>query len=124
MRIEDPAFTVALDDRYIIHVRAHGLWTPEIADRYWCAFQPFLDESRRHLGHAKALIDRRGAPVMPMAMVQAMRQGIVAHYHADDRLALVVDSSPLKLQMRKTYPLAHLDAFLSYDAALAWLQNH
>ncbi|WP_294248974.1 hypothetical protein [uncultured Sphingomonas sp.] len=124
MHIEDPAFTVTMDDRYIIHVRAHGPWSPEIADRYWLAFQPFLDESRRRLGYAKALIDRRGAPVMSMAMVQAMRDGIMAHYRPDDRLALVVDSSPLKSQVRKNYPLAHLDAFLSYDAALAWLQNH
>jgi len=123
MRIQDPAFTIAMDDRCIIHVRAEGLWCPQVATRYWSAFLPFLAESRRCLGHAKVLIDRRGAPVMPPEMVQHMRLGIMNHYHADDRLALVFDTSPLKSQARQNYPLEHLDAFLSYDAALAWLQN-
>lgn len=124
MTFDDPSFTLRMDDRHIIHVRAFGLWTPETAERYWRAFQPFLAESRAALGHAKVVVDRRGAPVMPREMVAAMRDGIATHYHPDDRLALVVDSSPLKSQVRQTYALKHLDAFLSHDAALAWLENN
>jgi hypothetical protein len=123
MRFDDPAFAIWMDEHHIIHVRTLDVWTPEGAERYWIAFQPFLDESRRQLGYAKALVDRRGSPVMSMPMVQAMRGGILAHYRPDDRLALVVDSSPLKMQVRQNYPLQHLEAFLSYEAALAWLQN-
>ncbi|MBZ6383549.1 hypothetical protein [Sphingomonas sanguinis] len=123
MRIEDPSFTVWIDDRHVIHVHAQGTWSAEIADRYWRAFGPFLEKSRRHFGFAKVLVDRRGAPVMPPALIQAMRDGILAHYRQDDWLALVVDSSPLKSQARQNYPLEHLEAFLSYDAALAWLTN-
>lgn len=122
-KVEDAAFAIAMGDHHIIHVRARGIWTPDIADRYWPAFHPFLIESRAHLGHAKALIDRRGAPIMPMAMVEKMREGIVTYCAPGDRLALVVDSSPLKSQVRQSYPLENLDAFLSYGAALAWLEN-
>lgn len=125
MRFDDPAFALWMDEHHIVHVRATGAWTPEIADRYWPAFSPFLAESRARLsGYAKALVDRRGAPIMTIAMVHRMRDGIIEHYQPDDRLALVVDSSPLKSQIRQNYPLDHLEAFLSYDAAMAWLLQH
>ncbi|WP_343525327.1 hypothetical protein [Sphingomonas sp.] len=123
MKIEDPSFAIWLDEQYIIHVRAHGIWTPAIAERYWTAFRPFLDEARARMGHARALVDRRGAPIMPIEMVQTMHDGITNHYRPGDRLALVVDSSPLKSQVRQNYRRAFLDAFLSHDAALAWLEN-
>lgn len=123
-RIDDPAFVIRMDDHHIVHVRVCDVWTPDAAERYWRAFLPFLHQSRAHFaGYAKALIDRRGAPIMPVAMVQKMREGILEHYRPEDRLALVVDSSPLKAQIRQNYPLLNLDAFLSHDAALAWLIN-
>jgi hypothetical protein len=125
MRFDDPAFAIWMDEHHIIHVRTFDVWTMESADRYWTAFRPFLAESRARLGgHAKALIDRRGAPVMSTEMVHTMRDGIAENYAPGDRLALVVDSSPLKLQVRKSYTLENLDAFLSYEAALAWLIHH
>ncbi|MDR6144326.1 hypothetical protein QE363_000119 [Sphingomonas sp. SORGH_AS870] len=123
MRIDDPGFSVWLDDRFIIQVRTRTAWTIEIADRYWACFQPFLDASRAQWGHARVLVDRRGTPIMPITMVQVMRDGIMAFYRPGDRLALVVDSSPLKMQVRQNYQLPNIDAFLSYDAALAWLEN-
>lgn len=125
MKFEDPDFSIWMDEHHIVHVRTRNRWTADVADRYWQAFQPFLIESRVRLGgHGKALIDRRGAPVMPVEMVHRMRDGVARFYRPGDQLALVVDSSPLKLQVRQNYPLEHLDAFLSYDAALAWLLNH
>ena len=75
-------------------------------------------------GWAKALIDRRGAPVMTPEMIHRMRDGIAENYQASDRLALVLDSSPLKLQARRNYALENFEAFLSYEAALAWLIHH
>jgi len=123
-RIDDPAFVIRMGDHHIVHVRVCDVWTPDIAERYWRVFLPFLHQSRVHFGgYAKALIDRRGTPIMPIAMIQKMREGVLEHYRSEDRLALVVDSSPLKAQIRQNYPLPNLDAFLSHDAALAWLIN-
>lgn len=124
MRLDDPAFVLWIDEHHIAHVQTQMLWTPETADRYWTAFGPYLRESRSRLGgNAKVLVDRRGTPAMPVELIHLMRDGINQHYSPDDRLALVVDSSPLKSQVRQNYLLDNLEAFLSYDAALAWLIN-
>ncbi len=125
MRVDDPDFIIWMDDHHIVQVRTSNLWTQETAGRYWAAFQPFLTESRARLGGwAKALIDRRGAPVMTPEMIHRMRDGIAENYQASDWLALVLDSSPLKLQARRNYALENFEAFLSYEAALAWLIHH
>ena len=124
MRLDDPAFVLWIDEHHITHVQTRMQWTPEIADRYWTAFEPYLHESRARLGgSAKVLVDRRGAPAMPVGMIHRMRDGIAQYYRPGDRLAMVVDSSPLKSQIRQTYMLDNLEAFLSHDAALAWLIN-
>ncbi|MET4898797.1 hypothetical protein RN629_16900 [Sphingomonadaceae bacterium jetA1] len=123
MIFDDSFFTLRIDENHIVHVQVRGAWTPAIADRYWRALGPFLAASRAALGYAKVLVDRRQTPIMPLPMVMVMRAGLRVHYAQDDVLALVVDSSPLKSQVRQNYAASRIEAFLSHDAALAWLAH-
>lgn len=122
--VEDPSFSLTIDHRHIVRVRVHGGLSPAIMDRFWPAFAPAIAESRRGRGHGKVMVDRRGAPTPTPDTVAMVRAGMAIHYAPDDRLAIVVDSTPLKAQIRQQYALKHREAFLSRDAALAWLENN
>ena len=122
--VEDPSFSLTIDHRRIVCVRVHSGLTPAILDRFWSAFDAAIAESRRVWGHGKVMVDRRGAPILTPDIVARVRQDMAIHYAPDDRLAMVVDSTPLKAQVRQNYELAHMDAFLSRDAALAWMEKN
>ena len=100
--VEDPSFSLTIDHRHIVRVRVHGGLSPAIMARFWPAF----------------------APAIATVSGVGVGAGMAIHYAPDDRLAIVVDSTPLKAQIRQQYALKHREAFLSRDAALAWLENN
>lgn len=124
LAVEDPSFSLTIDHRHIVCVRVHSGLSPAILDRFWRAFDPAIAKSRRAWGYGKVMVDRRGAPILTPDTVALVRHDMAIHYAPDDRLAMVVDSTPLKAQVRQNYELAHMDAFLSRDAALAWLEQN
>lgn len=67
------------------------------------------------------LVDRRGGvPQSPETLAQTLLWYDRAYLQGDSS-AIVVDSSLLKMQLRRAYPAERANLFLSYSAAETWL---
>jgi tRNA(Ile2) C34 agmatinyltransferase TiaS len=106
-----------------VYVRIQAFWSPGTARRYFAALAPYLDAQRRDAGTACVLVDRRGSPIQAAEVVAETISEMRRFYRADDRAAIVVDTSLLKLQMSRIYPQDTSRVFVSANAGRIWLEG-
>jgi hypothetical protein len=118
---QTPRYVIKFDQDGVIRARTHGGWTLEEVDQYVSHLAGFVGEARRIFGRARLLIDRRETPLQPPAIDARFGRANAELYRDEDRLALVVESSLIKVQMRGHFSHPGSKAFLSCEAAETWL---
>ena len=106
----------------ILLVGTSGFWSPSTAISFKQQLKHRLDTSRRKHGHALSLIDGRESVVQSaevMAHLGDIESDVVSG--KDDRSALILTSSLLKMQAQRNMVTPRSMAFLSFDAARTWL---
>lgn len=106
----------------IIYSKVQGFWSVANAAAYVKAMKREMAERRTQNEIINVLVDRRETPVLSAEVADLLQKANREIYISTDRLAIVVDSSLLKMQLRRLFSHEGSKAFLSIDAALTWLQ--
>jgi hypothetical protein len=116
-----PPFELVYDPTAgIVRTMVRGFWSLDDADAYFRRLGILIHTARREFGHARVLVDRRGCPVQSAEVAQRMSRAN-RDLFPTDRLAIVVDSNLVRMQMRRLFSHQGSQAFLSYEAAMTWL---
>lgn len=105
----------------IIRVEAHGFWSYAEADAYARDLGRIIAEVRGRLGCVRTLSDRRNVPVLQGEVADRLGRLNAELYRPEDRVALVVDSSLTRSQLRRQVSHAGTCVFLSMTTAEEWL---
>ena len=89
-------------------------------DRYLAVLGDVVRDARLRFGRVRVLADLRNSPIRTQEAAERMRLGNLALYREGDRVALIVESSLLKMQLRRTL-VEYQNIFLSPHAAETWL---
>jgi hypothetical protein len=106
-------------DEYIF-VQGSGCWTPTYVDTHFTELASHLTEIRT-AHRVCVLLDLAWASVQSTPTADRIRRWMVPLFSASDRVAIIVESSLAKAQMRRVAFVAEREFFLTKDAALAWL---
>jgi hypothetical protein len=107
----------------ILTVAVDGSWTTAEVDRYAREAGPAFEAAREKEGFLRLFIDLRSTHVLSQALMDPLAKAGMQYSRADDRVALVVASTLLKLQMRRMLGEAPVPIFLSADEGEAWLRG-
>ncbi|MES2754527.1 MAG: hypothetical protein V4659_07675 [Pseudomonadota bacterium] len=122
-RVEDPQFHIELDsDQSIVRTANVTVQTVADVDRYIVALSQMLDRARRNFGRALVLADLRAAPVRSQDVAERLHAHNLTLYRPGERVALLVESSLLKLQLRRNLVADLQNIFMSENAAITWLR--
>lgn len=114
-------YEIVRDDRLgLIRISCTGLRLGEEVDRYLAVLEPIVTDMRACYGRVRVLADLRNAPIRTQEAVDRMRAGNLRLYRAGDRIALIVESSLLKMQLRRTL-VEYQNIFVSPNAAETWV---
>lgn len=104
----------------ILRINQVGVRTLGEVDRYLAVLGDVVRDTRLRFGRVRVLADLRNAPLRTQEAAERMRMGNLALYRPGDRVALIVESSLLKMQLRRTL-VEYQNIFLSPNAAETWL---
>jgi hypothetical protein len=118
---EPGLYEIVRDDRIRI-VRINRVAVQQLADvdRYLAVLGDVVRDARTRFGRVRILADLRNSPIRTQEAAERMRLGNLALYREGDRVALIVESSLLKMQLRRTL-VEYQNIFLSPNAAETWL---
>lgn len=120
-----PLYVLSIDDSTeTIRVVVRGYWSVAETDRYFAQLRAVVIDARRRFGRIKVLLDLRDGMVQSPETVQRIAEMNAAVYQDDDRIAAIVKSSLIKMQMRRIMTAGTREAFISHNAAETWLQAH
>jgi hypothetical protein len=105
----------------IVRVIPEGIWTDEIMTRHFDELRSLFARSRAENGRVRVLSDMRGAGVQQQGITRRINDFADQYHEAHDRLAVIVSSSIVKLQIRRIVTKCPTEAFLSPSAAETWL---
>lgn len=118
---EPGLYEIVRDDRLkILRINRVGVQQLADVDRYLAVLGDIVRDARLRFGRIRVLADLRNAPIRTQEAAERMRVGNLALYRAGDRVALIVESSLLKMQLRRTL-VEYQNIFLSPSAAETWL---
>jgi hypothetical protein len=106
----------------IIRTSVQGFWSVVDTDDYFERLAAYIDAGRRRTGSVRVLVDRRSSPVQSSEVGLRMQKANEDLYRPGDRLAIVVGSSLLKIQLGRLFRHEGSKAFSSYDEAVSWLK--
>lgn len=112
------------DKRRMIRIDCHGVWTPAQVDACFEELKTLVEEMRTRLNRVRVFVDRRQAVPQPDATVERLKIHTKRGYQPEDRIAVVVDSSLAKMQLRDQLDPQTHKLFLSENAASTWLTAH
>ena len=105
----------------ILCVRVLGLWTMAEVERYGHEAAGQFAAARSRSGMLRLLVDCSAGYVCPRDLVEPLAR-VGMKYHQDgDRVAVVMSSSLVKLQVRRMMEDGPRDMFGSHAEAQAWL---
>ena len=121
--IERPPGVLSLrrcDDRGIISIWGWGTWSPDYAERHYGELARHVDETRTAGLPVRILFNLQKSAALPdtVARMCTMADAI---FVPGDRLALVVESSTVKAQLRQMLDRIGINLFISETAAVMWL---
>lgn len=105
----------------ILCVTVMGSWTLPEVERYAREAGLQFPRARQSAGQLRLLIDLSAADVLSQALMVPLAKAGMQYARADDRVALVVGSTLLKLQMKRMIGGAPAGIFLSEREARGWL---
>ncbi len=111
-------------DSNLITIFGQGLWTPATIAAHFRQMERAMNDMRARYAATRILCDIRFQLVQPQEIVESIRDGIERLYTPADRLATVVGSSLVKMQLRRQLARANAQYFISVDAAKTWLDAH
>jgi hypothetical protein len=115
-------YDVRLDDSTgIVHVTNTGLWEPDDVAPYIADLSRVFAESRRRRRNILMLADLRGYAIQRPEVAKLISDGGAPLHLEGDRHAILVESSLMKMQLRRTLPTDMFQSFLSPEAASKWL---
>lgn len=124
-RPEPGALDVHYDEaQRIIRIDCHGVWTPAQVDACFDELKTLIEEMRARLNRVRVFVDRRQAVPQPEATIERLKGHTERDYLPTDRIAVVVDSSLAKMQLRDQLDPQTHKLFLSGNAAATWLTAH
>lgn len=116
------SFTIRQDEALdIVRITARGFLTPEQFDEIF-AVSARMTEARHATGRpVRFLIDNRQIMIQAPDAVERLRQK-AAHAHEEgDRVAIVVESTLARMQLRRVLDMRIHQLFDTEQAALLWL---
>lgn len=114
-------YEIVRDDRLkILRINSVSVQTLAEVDRYLNVIGAIVRDARVRFGRVRVLADLRNSPVRTQEAAERLRMGNLALYRTGDRVALIVESSLLKMQLRRTL-VEYQNLFLSQNAAETWL---
>src|SRR5689334_22969603 len=85
----------------VLRVSVTGSWTAAEVERYAREARIQFTEARRKVGNLRLLIDLGAAHVLSQELMDPLAKAGMQYSQPDDRVAMVVGSTLLKLQMRR-----------------------
>ncbi|MBV9843275.1 MAG: hypothetical protein JOY99_17360 [Sphingomonadaceae bacterium] len=119
-------FVIHWDEaRAAVRIETFGIWSVDDFNEFYPLVRAAYDKSRARLGYALVLVDGTKAHVQTSELIQYMQaQGQIIS-KPGDRVAVIVSSSLLKLQMKRvTEAVDTVQYFLSPSAADTWLNAY
>lgn len=114
-------YEIARDDRLkILRINQVAVQNIHEVDRYLAVLGEVVRDARLRFGRVRVLADLRNSPIRTQEAAERLRMGNLALYRTGDRVALIVESSLLKMQLRRTL-VEYQNIFLSLNAAETWL---
>ena len=118
---EPGLYEIVRDDRLkILRISSVAVQHIDEVDRYLRVIGDIVRDARLRFGRVRVLADLRNSPVRTQEAAERLRMGNLALYRSGDRVALIVESSLLKMQLRRTL-VEYQNIFLSPHAAETWL---
>ena len=108
----------------IIRVLAQGQWTAPQLELHFTALGGLVAERRRSGKQVLVLADVRDSLVQEGDIVERLGRATSGLYEDGDRIAVVVASSLLKMQLKRVVNVANVEFFVSMNAARTWLVAH
>lgn len=123
--VEQGALTAEYDpETQIIYLRGHGVWDMAILARHKVEVEIAFSQARRDGHNVLILADISKSAVQPQAIATELSAFIERHYRVGDRIAVIVETSLTKMQMRRVAGAATIECFMSPSAAMMWLLAH
>ena len=104
-------------------VKLYGFFDIETANDYFAKLEAFLKKVRSATGQAAILIDSTESGVQGRHVMERLQEGNLRVLMEGDRVAMVVSSTLLKMQIDRLPINSERRVFLSLDEAAAWLRN-
>jgi hypothetical protein len=105
----------------VIHVDSTGVWDIEYFHTFATKQESLINQCQADHGIARVLSDTRIAGVVTREMADLISEFTARCYKPEDRIAIIVESSLLKLQMRRVFSPCRVEVFTSSEAAETWL---
>jgi len=105
----------------VLQVSVDGSWTLDEVQCYARDAGTQFAAARKQSGSLRLLIDLAAAHVLSQELMDPLATAGMQYARADDRVALAVGSTLLKLQMRRMLGDAPVPIFLSTKEAMNWL---
>ncbi len=105
----------------ILCVRVVGSWTLPEVERYGREAGAQFAVARQRAGLLRLLVDLSETDILSQSVMDPLAKAGMQYARADDRVALVVNSTLLKLQMKRMIGDAPAAIFVTVDEAAAWL---
>ncbi len=115
-------YAITLDTRLaIIRIDDLGVQRVEDVTDYLAVLTSTVAEARRRSGKVRVLADLRRSPVRTQEAAERIRVGNQSLYRSGDRVALLVASSLLTMQLRRNLVAQYQRIFTSQQDAETWL---
>jgi len=122
--IETELFDINLERAgHFIVVTARGFWTPADVARYNGELEPLFKASRQRFGCCRILVDMQKISVQSTEVAQHFAADHKAFDKPGDTIALVVNSSLLKMQVNRVCADDLVATFARTDEAGSWLSG-
>jgi hypothetical protein len=109
-----------LDGR-VLRIEARGIWDIAVAEAYVGDVTSMIAELRRRQPQLRAIVDRSDAPIFEAGVPESLMATYAAILQDGDRIAMVVESSLVKGQIRRLAGREETQTFLSISAARTWV---
>lgn len=112
------------EDTGVLRLKVLGLWTAAEIERFGLEANEHFVAARRSVGYLRLLIDCSHGFICPQDLVEPLAHAGKQYARDDDRMALIVNSSLMKMQVRRMMGDAPSNMFISNNAAVTWLTAH
>ena len=108
-------------DGPVLRIDAKGVWDIEAAEAYVRDITRIIAELRLANPLLRAIVDRSNTPIFGAGVPEILMQTYDHILRSGDRIAMVVDSSLAKGQIRRIADREETQTFLSISAARTWV---